>query len=132
MTNYFLMSASLGVLLAVVIFWFIRKDHMHVQYSIWWIVVAAFAILFGLFPNIIDYLGPLLGVDYPPALLFLWAIVGLLLKAFLGDIERSRTKRRLLRLTQRLVILEEEMRRLERQNSRASKPSAAADDKETS
>jgi hypothetical protein len=38
----------------------------------------------------------------------------------------------LLRLTQRLVILEEEMRRLERQNSRASKPSAAADDKETS
>jgi hypothetical protein len=112
MTNYYLMSASLGLFLALVIFWFIRKDHMHVQYSLWWIVVATCATVFGLFPSLIDRIGPLLGVEYPPALLFLWAIVGLLLKAFLGDIERSKTKRQLLRLTQRLVILEEEMRRL--------------------
>jgi hypothetical protein len=114
MKSYLLMSGVLGVLFSLVVVWFIRKDHMHVQYSLWWLTVAAVAILLGLNPGLIDQAARGLGVDYPPTLLFLWAIVALFFKALLGDVERSRSQRRLLRLTQRVVMLEEQLELMER------------------
>ena len=113
MKSYLLMSGVLGVLFSLVVVWFIRKDHMHVQYSLWWLTVAAVAILLGLKPGLIDQAARGLGVDYPPTLLFLWAIVALFFKALLGDVERSRSQRRLLRLTQRVVMLEEQLELME-------------------
>ena len=107
------MSGVLGVLFSLVVVWFIRKDHMHVQYSLWWLIVAAVAILLGLNPGLIVQAARGLGVDYPPTLLFLWAIVALFFKALLGDVERSRSQRRLLRLTQRVVMLEEQLELME-------------------
>ena len=112
-----MMSGVLGVLFSLVVVWFIRKDHMHVQYSLWWLTVAAVAILLGLNPGLIDQAARGLGVDYPPTLLFLWAIVALFFKALLGDVERSRSQRRLLRLTQRVVMLEEQLELMERRLS---------------
>ena len=117
MKSYLLMSGVLGVLFSLVVVWFIRKDHMHVQYSLWWLTVAAVAILLGLNPGLIDQAARGLGVDYPPTLLFLWAIVALFFKALLGDVERSRSQRRLLRLTQRMVMLEEQLELMERRLS---------------
>ena len=117
MKSYLMMSGVLGVLFSLVVVWFIRKDHMHVQYSLWWLTVAAVAILLGLNPGLIDQAARGLGVDYPPTLLFLWAIVALFFKALLGDVERSRSQRRLLRLTQRVVMLEEQLELMERRLS---------------
>ena len=117
MKSYLLMSGVLGVLFSLVVVWFIRKDHMHVQYSLWWLIVAAVAILLGLNPGLIVQAARGLGVDYPPTLLFLWAIVALFFKALLGDVERSRSQRRLLRLTQRVVMLEEQLELMERRLS---------------
>jgi len=117
MKSYLLMSGVLGVLFSLVVVWFIRKDHMHVQYSLWWLIVAAVAILLGLNPGLIVQAARGLGVDYPPTLLFLWAIVALFFKALLGDVERSRSQRRLLRLTQRMVMLEEQLELMERRLS---------------
>jgi len=113
MKSYLMMSGVLGVLFSLVVVWFIRKDHMHVQYSLWWLIVAAVAILLGLNPGLIVQAARGLGVDYPPTLLFLWAIVALFFKALLGDVERSRSQRRLLRLTQRVVMLEEQLELME-------------------
>ena len=117
MKSYLMMSGVLGVLFSLVVVWFIRKDHMHVQYSLWWLTVAAVAILLGLNPGLIVQAARGLGVDYPPTLLFLWAIVALFFKALLGDVERSRSQRRLLRLTQRVVMLEEQLELMERRVS---------------
>ena len=109
-----MMSGVLGVLFSLAVVWFIRKDHMHVQYSLWWLTVAAVAILLGLNPGLIVQAARGLGVDYAPTLLFLWAIVALFFKALLGDVERTRSQRRLLRLTQRVVMLEEQLEFMER------------------
>jgi hypothetical protein len=114
MKSYLMMSGVLGVLFSLVVVWFIRKDHMHVQYSLWWLTVAAVAILLGLNPALIDQAARGLGVDYPPTLLFLWAIVALFFKALLGDVERTRSQRRLLRLTQKVVMLEQQLELMER------------------
>jgi len=114
--SYVLTSGGIGILLAAAIIWLIRKDHMHVQYSLWWMTVAVAAIVLGLFPGILDRVSRILGIAYSPSLLFLLAVVALMLKTLLADIERSRNKMRMLRLTQRLVILEQRLEELGRDN----------------
>ena len=113
MKYYVIMAGTLGVLFSIAVVWFIRRNHMHVQYSLWWIMVAAIAMVLGFFPRLLDQLAVALGVDYPPTLLFLWAIIALFFKVLLGDVERTRSQRRLLRLTQRVVMLENEIKGLE-------------------
>lgn len=113
MKDYVLLSGSLGLLMAIGILWLIRRDHMHVQYSLWWLALGSGALILGFFPSLVDVVGRALGIAYPPTLGLLIAIIALFLKALLGDIERSRTKRRLLRLTQRVVILQQRLEELE-------------------
>jgi hypothetical protein len=75
---------------------------------VFWIAIAAFSFLFGIWPYLIDTLGEVFGVAYPPTLLFLVAIIVLVLKALLGDIAQTKLQRDLRRLNQRLALLEAE------------------------
>ncbi len=109
MNGYWVFSSVVGVFLAVIIIWLVRRDHMHVRYSLWWLVIALGALVFGLFPSLVDWLAPWFGVAYPPALLFLLGLVILTLKGLLSDIDRSHTERRLIRLIQRMAILDQEL-----------------------
>ena len=108
--NWF--SASLAVLVVVAIFWLLRRDRLPVMHSLWWLVVAALIALLGFFPRLIDEAAAFVGVAYPPSLLFVVAILVLLLKVLLEDVDVSRDRQRLLRLAQKVAILEEEVERL--------------------
>ena len=59
-----------------------------------------------------DWTAGLVGVSYPPSLLFMLAILALLIKVLLEDLEVSTNRRRLLRLAQKTAILEQEVREL--------------------
>ena len=120
MQPYEIVTTALGIALALSILLLIRRDHMHVRYSLWWLMVATVAIVFGAFPRLFDELGYAVGVAYPPTLLLVLAVGALLLKMLLVDIERSRAHRKLLRLTQRLVILEQRLRELGEQGGSAT------------
>ena len=109
MNGYWVFSSVVGVFLAAIIIWLVRRDHMHVRYSLWWLGIALGALVFGLFPSLVDWLAPWFGVAYPPALLFLLGLVILTLKGLLSDIDRSDTERRLIRLIQRMAILDQEL-----------------------
>ncbi|TVS10738.1 MAG: DUF2304 family protein, partial [Wenzhouxiangella sp.] len=50
--------------------------------------------------------------EYPPSLLFIVAILVLLIKLLLEDVDVSHDRRRLLRLAQKVALLEEEIGRL--------------------
>lgn len=71
--------------------------------------------LLGLFPRLIDEAAGWVGVAYPPSLLFIVAILVLLIKVLLEDVEGSHDRRRLLRLAQKVAMLEEEIERLKGQ-----------------
>lgn len=102
-------SAIIGVVTAVVILYLVRRDHLHARYAMWWIP-AAFAIaLLGVFPQLVDWIGPKLGIHYPPVLPLILALVLVTFKIFLMDIERSRNEVKLHRLIQRVAILEAEL-----------------------
>jgi hypothetical protein len=124
MTQYFT-SVGLGVLLAVGILWLVRRDHLHGSYALWWLLIAAGALLIGFFPSLVDWIGVRLGVAYPPMLLAMVAIIAMLLKLLGVDIDVTRRERRVRRLIQRVAILELELHQLRQQQAAAPKPATS-------
>jgi hypothetical protein len=106
MKQYYLTVLVIGFGLAAMILMLVRRDHIYIRQGVFWIFVAALSMLFGVYPSLIDVLGNVFGVAYPPTLLFLVTIVVLVMKALLGDIALTKVRRDLRRLNQRIALLE--------------------------
>lgn len=106
MITYQITSMAIGVAIAVIILFLVRRDHLHGPYAIWWIGVAVTVGVLGFFPRFFDYLAIYLGVRYPPILAIILGLAMLLVKILTMDLERSRQERLIRRLAQRLAILE--------------------------
>jgi len=113
MTDVNWISGSIGLGVAGLILYLVRRDHLHSRYAIWWISAAVAMGLLGLFPSLVDWIGNRLGVHYPPVIPLILGMAILVLKILLMDIERSRTEVKLNRLVQRVALLEA---RLEQQH----------------
>jgi hypothetical protein len=106
MISYQVTSMAIGIAIAVVILFLVRRDHLHGPYAIWWIGAAATVGILGFFPRFFDYLAIYLGVRYPPILAIVLGLGLLLVKILTMDLERSRQERLIRRLAQRLAMLE--------------------------
>ena len=115
-------AAVLGVGTALVILWLVRRDRLHGLYALWWLTVAAGALVIGLFPRSVDWLGTLFGVNYPPMLLVLIVLAAVILKLLAIDIGVTRRERRVRRLMQKIAILELELRSLRAEVEARSEP----------
>jgi hypothetical protein len=101
--------ALMGIVMAGAILYLVRRDHLHGSYALWWLAVAAAALLLGIFPQTIDWLGRATGIYYPPVLPIIIGLGMILLRMLKMDIDRSRSERQMRRLTQKLGILEQEL-----------------------
>jgi hypothetical protein len=106
------LTASIGLTVAILIIWLVRKDRLHVNHGLGWMLVAAAFALLGFAPSLMDELAIRLGVSYPPALALTLAVTVLVLKTLSMDIERSHLQMRNQRLTQRLAMLEADIEKL--------------------
>lgn len=109
MTPY-LTSALLGILIAGGILLLVRRDHLHGGFAVWWLAMAAAALVLGLVPGSVDWLGRMFGVAYPPILVAVFGLSALVLKLLALDVDVTRRERRVRRLLQKVAILEAEMR----------------------
>jgi hypothetical protein len=105
----------LALAVVVLILWLIRHERLPINRSLWWLAVALVIGIFGLFPQLVDQMAQLVGVNYPPALLFTLAILTLLIKLLLEDMEVAAHQRRILRLAQKTAMLEEKIGVLQEQ-----------------
>lgn len=120
-------SAAIGILLAGAILYLVRRDHLHGSYALWWLAIAAAILVLGVFPPVIDWLGGVTGISYPPVLPIIVGIGMILIRMLRTDIDRSRQERQLRRLAQKLAILEQELSVARRDGARpGSEPGAAA------
>ena len=72
-------TGTVGLCVAALIILLIRKDRLHVQQGLGWIIVAIGFSLLGFSPRVIDWLSSHLGVANPPILaLMLGIIIGLI------------------------------------------------------
>jgi hypothetical protein len=109
---YNIVTAILGLVTAFVIIFLVRKDTLSANYTVWWFFVAVGLIIFGVFPPIVDTLGNLLNIHYPPILLIIVSGCFLLLKLLFMDIDRSKQERHIRILIQRLALYEQEGRKV--------------------
>lgn len=104
-----LTSLGIGITISVTILVLVRKNHLMVSHAIWWLMVAAASITFGAYPWLIDRIGAMLGIQYPPILLIVVGLGLVLIKMLTMDLKRSEQERNIRALTQRMAILEGEM-----------------------
>ncbi len=106
--SYQITSAILGLCLATIILWLIRRDRLHSRHGFWWLVVALGVMVLGVFPTFIDKLAVFFGVSYPPTLLFILGMGMILIKVINMDLHQSNLERKIRSLAQRMAILEGE------------------------
>ena len=99
-------TTIIGIVIALFIFFLIRRDILHVKRSLWWIGIAILIVIMGFFPYQTAQLGALLGVNYPPILILTVGMGFILIKILSMDLERSRQERMLRRLIQKIAMLE--------------------------
>ena len=104
-----LTSFGIGIGIALAILVLVRKNHLMVSHAVWWLTVAVASMVFGAYPRLIDWIGGILGVHYPPTLLLVIGMGLILIKMLSMDLKRSEQERKIRALTQRLAILESEM-----------------------
>lgn len=120
-----LVSAVIGIALAGAIFYLVRRDHLHGSYALWWLLVAVATLVIGVFPHLIDELGRIVGIAYPPILAIIFGMGLILIRMLLMDVDRSRQERTLRRLTQRLAILDQELSETRARLAAQSNPAPA-------
>ena len=103
--------AGLGIAFGLGMMYLVRRDRLHGSYGVWWIAIALCIVTFGLWPELIDWIGARLGVGYPPILLVVVALLLMFAKQLLGDLDRTRQLRKIRYLAQRMAILEHEIRK---------------------
>ena len=102
--------AGLGIVFGLGMLYLVRRDRLHGSYGVWWVVIASAIVTFGIFPELIDWIGSRLGVSYPPILAVIVALLLVMLKLLLNDVDRTRQLRKIRFLAQRMAILEHEIR----------------------
>lgn len=105
---YKIVTAFIGIVTGALILYLVRKDKLSVNYSLWWGLMAAGLILFGLVPSLVDFIGKKIGIYYPPILIVIIAICLIFIKLLFMDIHRSRHEQQIRILTQRLALYEKE------------------------
>lgn len=99
-------AAAIGLLLAVLILILLRRDQLYLRDATFWLATAMVSIAFAFFPSLVDLLGGMAGVAYPPALILAVVCVVLTIKALLADIAQTQLRRDVRRLNQRVALLD--------------------------
>lgn len=107
-----LVTGAIGILAALIIIVLVRRDHLHVRFGLWWIAVAGAFVVLGIQPELIDWVANRLDIAYAPTLALTLGLTVFVIKLLTIDIARSRNETRIVRLVQRIAMLEAEVRRL--------------------
>lgn len=106
MNNPQIVSSVIGLIIASVIFYLVRKDHLQPKQAFRWFSVAIAIAAIGLYPAFVDQIGLALGIAYPPIIPLILGLCTALIKILLMDIERNNMTVTQDRIVQKLAMLE--------------------------
>ena len=104
--SYPLLATLLGLSLAILIVYLLRRDQLYLRDATFWLGTAFVSIMFAFAPTAVDWIGLLAGVAYPPALILAIVCVVLTVKALLTDIAQTQLRREVRRLNQRIALID--------------------------
>lgn len=103
-TSVQLLAVCLTIPFLLVIVRLVRKRRLRAKYSFLWLGVGSVILAFTLIPGLMESLATTVGILYPPALLFLGAIMLLLFLSVHFSWELSRLEDRMRTLAEELAI----------------------------
>ena len=112
-----ILGAIIAVVLLVVVFELIRRNRLQERYALLWIATGVVLLVLSVWRGAINTLAGLVGVSYAPALLFAVATVFAIVMLLHYSTVISRLVTRNTELAQAVALLEERVRRLERDRS---------------
>lgn len=105
----------------------LRRGHLRAKYMMIWIPVGFTMLLFSAVPGLLDTVALGVGIGYPPALLFMMAIVLLLLTCMHFSWELSRIEERLRLLAEAVALQQADATRTAHHRTKpVDQPSVAA------
>ncbi|SDN35020.1 hypothetical protein SAMN04487897_102600 [Paenibacillus sp. yr247] len=109
-TNLFF--AILGLFLIVYVYNRVKKNLFSEKESIFWMLGAVMVFVLSVFPKIIDFFSNILGISYPPSLLFLITMIFTLFLLFRQSQQITLINDRFKELVQKNAILDQKVREI--------------------
>ncbi|KAB7732042.1 DUF2304 family protein [Rudanella paleaurantiibacter] len=109
-----------ALMFMIMIFRLIIKGHLREEYSVVWIVCTGFLLVFSFWRSGLEKISLLLGVYYPPSLIFLVGILAIIVFLVHLSVVISRQQNQIKNLTHELAYLRQELD--QRQSVNLSKP----------
>mgnify|MGYP001021397158 CR=1 FL=1 len=98
----------LGIIAILHIIYSVRKGRLSIVESFFWIIGGIAILILSIFPLILDKLSELVGIDYPPSLLFLLCTLFLIFMNFRASQNQAVQQEKIIELAQRIALLENE------------------------
>ncbi len=112
MNNLYFVLLSIIIVLYVVNI--VRKKNFSIKESFWWFIASVLMLILSIFPYSIDWVARLIGISYPPSLMFVFCIIFLLFINFRDSKRISELQMKTVELGQELAILKEKVNRDEK------------------
>ncbi len=100
-----LFAVALGLFVLLVVINLVRTKKLKEEFALLWLFTGIVLVLTPLFIDYLDMVAYVLGIEYPPALIFVLAIISLLLIIFQFSMRISRFSDQIKVLTQELALL---------------------------
>lgn len=107
MKNEYFVVISILIILFIV--YEVRKSHLTIKESFFWIVGSFLTLIISLFPSIINKTAAFFGVSYPPTIFFVFVILFLIYLVFRLSKIQSFQSEKIKDLVQQLAVLKEQV-----------------------
>lgn len=112
-----LVSIAVTTSFLIVIVRLVRARRLRAKYSFLWLIVGSVTLAYSAMPSLMTSTAETVGIVYPPALLFLGAIMLLLFMAVHFSWELSRIEERTRALTEELALAVQRIDEMERERA---------------
>ena len=103
-------SLTGSVLFLLLVLDAVRRQRLREAYALIWLMISVGMLVMSLWTDILKLISELIGIQYPPATLFLLLTVGILLLLFQYSIVISLHNEKIIRLAQEIALLKEQLR----------------------
>ncbi len=101
------------IIAAVIVMHYLAKKKLNLKYSLAWIATIVVMLIFTIFPQLIEKIGLLVGIQSVTSTVFLFGGMFMLIIIFTLTMIVSHMNKRIYRLTQNQALLEKRIRELE-------------------
>jgi len=110
MVNYKIFSSVVGILIVLILIILTRRAKLHTAHLFWWFFIIICILILSFFPTIVDKIGLIFGIGYPPIIVCILGLGAILIKILTMDIYITQNEIRYKKLAQKLAILEKELK----------------------